>query len=209
MRDAPRHQAMTRAGILALTALAGACASAPPDNPANACAVFAEKKEWWDAVRDSERRWGVPAHVQLAVLNQESSFDGGAKPPRKKFLWVIPTPMRESSARGYAQATESTWDWYKREEGSRFARRNSFRSAAYFVGWYGQKSYELSGIDKDDAYNLYLAYHEGHGGYNRGTWRSKPDVRAAADRVAARAETYRRQIRSCRRDLDRHFLWIF
>ncbi len=193
----------------ALAAAATACSTAPPSNQSNACAIFAEKDGWWDAVRDSERRWGVPAHVQLAIIKQESSFDDDAKPPRKKFLWVVPTLARESSARGYAQATESTWEWYKREEGSRFARRDSFRSAAYFVGWYGDKSHELSRIDKDDARNLYLAYHEGHGGYNRGSWRNKPNLRATADRVADRAETYRRQIKSCRKRLDRHFLWFF
>jgi hypothetical protein len=38
--------------------------------------------------------------------------------------------------------------------------------------------YRLAGL-KDgegdaDAFNHYLAYHEGHGGYRRGTWRAKP-----------------------------------
>lgn len=186
-----------------------ACAGAPPSNPENACSIFAERRGWWDAVRDSERRWGVPPEVQLAILYQESTFEHDARPPRRKILFVIPGLRRQSSAYGYAQATRSTWDWYKDDTGRRFVDRDNFRDAADFVGWYGDKSKELSDIALDDARGQYLAYHEGHGGYNRRSYRGKRDVVAAADRVGQRASIYRRQLRSCRRDLDRRFLFIF
>jgi hypothetical protein len=194
---------------LSALALLTACASGPPSNTADACAIFEERDGWWDAVRDSEKRWGAPPELQLAILNQESSFDRSARPPRRKLLFVIPTPMRESSAYGFAQATRSTWDWYKEDAGRRFADRNSFRDAADFVGWYADKSREASGIALDDAYNQYLAYHEGHGGFNRGSYRRNRELLASAERVASRAATYRAQLDGCRRKLDRRFLFFF
>jgi hypothetical protein len=186
-----------------------ACAGGPPDRPENACAIFEERRGWWDAVRDSERRWGAPPELQLAILNQESSFDRNARPPRRKLLFVIPTPMRESSAYGFAQATRSTWDWYRDETGRRFADRDSFRDATDFVGWYADKSRRLSGIALDDARGQYLAYHEGHGGFNRGSYRGNRDLQRSADSVSRRTATYRAQLDRCRRDLDRRFLFFF
>ena len=195
--------------MAAVCALAAACASGPPSNTANACSIFAERRGWWDAVRDAERRWGTPPELQLAILNQESSFDRNARPPRRKFLFIIPTPRRESSAYGFAQATRSTWDWYKDETGRRFADRDNFRDASDFVGWYTDKSREVSGISMNDSRSQYLAYHEGHGGFNRGSYRGKGELIRSADRVASRAATYRAQLEGCRRDLDRRFLFIF
>ncbi len=203
-----------RRSILFLSFISGlsllaACASGPPSNTADACAIFEERDGWWDAVRDSEDRWGAPPELQLAILNQESSFDRNARPPRRKLLFVIPTPMRESSAYGFAQATRSTWDWYKDDAGRRFVDRDNFRDAADFVGWYADKTREISGVALDDAYNQYLAYHEGHGGFNRGSYRGKRDLIASAERVAGRAATYRAQLDGCRRNLDRRFLFFF
>jgi hypothetical protein len=186
-----------------------ACASGPPSRPSDACAIFSERRGWWDAVRDSERRWGAPPEVQLAILNQESGFDRNARPPRRKVLFVIPGLRRQSTAYGFAQATRSTWDWYKDETGRRFADRDSFRDAADFVGWYANKSRSLSGIALSDARNQYLAYHDGHGGYNRRSYRGNRDLIRRADSVASRAATYRAQLDGCRRDLDRRFLFIF
>ena len=77
-------------------------------------------------------------------------------------VWVLPGP-RPASAKGYSQAIDGTWDQYKRSTG-RFAadRTHDFGDAADFVGWYIDQSASKSQIKKTDAYNLYLAYHEGH-----------------------------------------------
>jgi hypothetical protein len=193
---------------LLAAALLAACSTEPPDNPGNACAIFSEYRGWWEAVRNSEERWGVPAEVQLAILHQESSFEQEARPPHRKLLFVIPTPLRQSSSMGYAQATRATWDWYKKEAGRPFASRESFRDSADFVGWYARKSRRLSGIALDDAYNQYLAYHEGQGGFNNGTHRRDRELLRSAERVASRAATYRAQLEGCRRRLDRTFLFF-
>ncbi|MGD2133691.1 MAG: hypothetical protein PVI23_12930 [Maricaulaceae bacterium] len=204
------RRASLRAVVIGLAIGIGlaSCAS-PPSNTSNACAIFAEKRGWWDAVRDSERRWGAPPSVQLAILYQESAFEHDARPPRRRILFVIPGLRRQSSSYGFAQATRSTWDWYKDETGRRSADRDSFRDATDFVGWYARKSRELSGIALDDARNQYLAYHEGHGGFNRGSYRGDRALIARADAVGARAARYEAQLEGCRRRLDRRFLFIF
>jgi hypothetical protein len=49
-----------------------------------------------------------------------------------------------------------------------------------------------------DARNQYLAYHEGHTGFARGSHNSKQWLLNVADRVANRAAMYQRQLSSCR-----------
>ena len=39
--------------------------------------------------------------------------------------------------------------------------------ATDFIGWYNKKSRETLGISSVNAEHLYLAYHEGRGGYKR------------------------------------------
>jgi hypothetical protein len=51
-----------------------------------------------------------------------------------------------------------------------------------------------------DARNQYLAYHEGHAGYRRGSYNAKPWLLRVADGVADRAATYEMQLISCGRN---------
>ena len=65
------------------------------------------------------------------------------------------------------------------------------------MGWYMNRSRERNGIALTDARNQYLAYHEGHRGYSRGTYRNKAWLVRVANRVEARAALYDRQLASC------------
>ena len=74
---------------------------------------------------------------QLAVMKQESAFDARAKAPRGERKWFgLVKGDRLSSAYGYAQALDTTWETYKRETGNGGADRHNFRDAADFIGWY-------------------------------------------------------------------------
>lgn len=194
------------AGLTALgmTAYLSGCATPPPSNVANACAIFKENKTWYRQMKRAEKRWGMPIHIQLAIMRQESAFVHDAKPARKKILWVIPGP-RPSSSYGYSQAQTTTWEWYKSEGGRRGADRNDFDDAADFIAWYGSKSRELSGISLWDPYNQYLAYHEGHGGFNRKTFKKKKWLHAVAQKVDANAKTYGAQLAKCEDKFNRRF----
>lgn len=178
-----------------VAAITGCSASRPADVD-NCCAMFDERRSWYDASSRARKRWGIPIHVQLAIIHQESSFKADARPPRTRILWIFPGP-RPSSARGYTQALDETWSQYKKETGNRGADRDDFRDSTDFIGWYGATANRRARVPRDDAYRMYLAYHEGPGGYLRGTHRSKPWLTRVAGKVNARAERYRRQLLDC------------
>lgn len=175
--------------------LAG-CATTPPRNVADSCDMLDEKGGWYKAVKKTQKKYGTPIHVQLAIIRQESSFRHDAKPGKKHLLWVIPWG-RKSSAYGYAQAKDETWDWYKKKSGNRGADRDKFKDASDFVGWYTDVSQKTLGISKWDAYNQYLAYHEGHGGFKRKTYLKKKWLMVVARKVAGYARTYAAQLKKC------------
>lgn len=191
---------------LVLATLAG-CATSPPSNLEDVCDIFEEKKGWYDDARDAEKTWGSPVPVLMAIVHQESKFVARAKPPRKKILWIIPGP-RPSDSYGYSQALGSTWDSYKRSAGRYGADRDDFGDAIDFVGWYNHQSWRRNGIRRDDAYRLYLAYHEGHGGYERQTWRNKAWLQGVARKVSDRSARYAQQLRGCEQELQRRRGWF-
>ncbi|WP_128254279.1 lytic transglycosylase [Falsirhodobacter deserti] len=183
----------------AVMLLVASCASnaTPPRNATNACAILAERPDFARAMRASERKWGVPVHVQMATIYQESSFRGDARPPRRWLLGFIPRG-RASSSYGYAQALDSTWREYQEKEGGRWARRDRIHDAADFIGWTMSQTERSMGISRHDAANQYLVFHEGRTGYRRGTYRNKPWLMNVARRVETRAANYKRQLASCR-----------
>ncbi len=196
-----------------LCLLLSGCAttSHPPDRTGNICEIFRENPEWYEMARKSSMRWNVPIPVLMAIIHQESSFISDAKPPRTSCLWIFPGP-RPSSAYGFAQASDETWEEYLKSTGNTWADRDDFEDAVDFVGWYCDLSYKRSRISKGDAYRLYLAYHEGHGGFNRKTYLKKEWLIRVARKVQKRADTYRGQLDSCEgefRNTGRSCLWPF
>ena len=54
-------------------------------NTADSCILFDQKKNWYKSTKKSNEKWGVPISLQLAIINQESSFKQFAKPKEKDF----------------------------------------------------------------------------------------------------------------------------
>ena len=186
--------------LLLLTSLSS-CTALPPKNSDNICSTFREKEDWYNDAKNAFEKWGVPIHVQMAIMHQESHFVADAEPPRPWLLGFIPLP-RPSSAYGYAQAKDETWDDYLGKAGSWGADRDEFSDAADFIGWYCNISYTKLGISKLDAKNLYLAYHEGHGGYQRKSFLKKAGLVQIANKVAKRAKLFQSQLGECKNDLE-------
>ena len=173
-----------------------ACAQPPPPDVSNACSILEERKSWYHAAITAHKNWNMPVSLTLAFIHQESAFKANARPERTKLLGFIPW-KRPTTAYGYAQAIEGSWQQYKKETGKRLVRRNSFSDAVDFMGWYNNKSVKTLGISPNDAYNLYLAYHEGWSGYRKKRYLKKTWLIGVAKKVSARMRTYEKQLNTC------------
>lgn len=189
------------------------CASTPqPSNAeiADACLLLKQNRQWHDVMRETARKWGAPMGFQLAVIKQESSFDSSALAPRGERQWFgLVEGNRVSSAAGYSQALDGTWELYKRETGKGMANRNDFRDSSDFIGWYYNTTGKRTGLGQYDYQAHYLAYHEGATGYLKGTWKNKGWLIQTAGRVAQQAARYESQISQCDALKPQKFLGIF
>jgi hypothetical protein len=195
------------AALLAVLFVSG-CATTPPSNPNDICDIFDDKPDWYKEAKKSEKKWGSSVPVMMSIMSQESQFKHNAKPPRTKILWVIPGP-RASSAYGFAQVKSDTWDNYQTDTGNTWASRSSFDDAVDFIGWYNLQSQQRNKIKQNDAYNLYLAYHEGQGGYTKRTFASKGWLKVTAQKVATRAAQYSQQLAQCEERFKSSWWWPF
>lgn len=183
------------------------CAVSPPENPDNICSIFNEKRSWYKAAIKTEKRWKLPPYVLMSFIYQESSFKSDAKPERETVLGFIPW-KRPSTAKGFSQALTLTWEDYKDETGNSRANRKNFADSADFIGWYASKGY-YQGFERTDARSLYLAYHEGYGGFKKKTYRKKQWLIKVADRVQGRSTKYQQQYWGCAKDLEKKRFKIF
>lgn len=188
---------------LALVAALGSCSRPGGDAPRemdNACSILAERPHYARAFRQAKRRWGVEPHVLMAMIYQESRFISNNRPPHQFVLGVIPTG-RQSSAFGYSQALDGTWNEYVSAQNARGARRDDMRHAADFMGWYMAQTASELGVPLSDARNQYLAYHEGRTGYRRQSYLNKGWLMRVAGEVESRALLYQTQLTRCSRRL--------
>ncbi|MGH1440670.1 MAG: transglycosylase SLT domain-containing protein [Cellvibrionaceae bacterium] len=195
--------------LLACVSILSACTTSPPRQLNNVCSIFEEKGRWYKDAKKAEENWRSPIPTMMAIMHQESRFRAKAKPPRTKILWVIPW-TRPSNAYGYPQALDSTWSWYRKSTGNWGADRDDFGDAIDFIGWYNAQTHKVNRVRLDDTYRLYLAYHEGHGGFKRKTYQSKAWLKTVANKVAHRATNYKKQLQGCEKKLSKGFsLWPF
>ena len=193
--------------ILFLLSIIWGCA-ANLGNINNACELLEGKRSWYKGLNKASIEWGVPKATILAFIHQESKFKANAKPPRKRLFGLIPT-VRPSTAYGFPQALDSTWREYRKATNSIFAQRDDFDDAADFVGWYIDGSRRNLGVSVEDVKSHYLAYHEGRGGYAKGTYENKGWLIAVADKVRNRAASYSTQLAQCDDRLSRNRFLIF
>ncbi|RCL03472.1 MAG: Lytic transglycosylase [Candidatus Tokpelaia sp. JSC161] len=175
------------------------CASTPKHID-NACAVLNQNDgiffNWQKAVQEAEKNYSIPIPIILATIYTESSFKQRAKPPRTKLLGFIPW-KHLSTAYGYSQALNTSWEDYRKKTGHATARRTNFYDAAQFVAWFHHESVRKNHISPNDAYNLYLNYHMGHYAYIH----QKISSTAAhhAEKMKRIAQKYKIQLRKCNR----------
>ena len=181
--------------MLFLIILSG-CVTDRNFNQSNLCDIFQTNPQWKSYAEKTKDKWGVPVSLQLSFIKQESSFNRTARPPRQKVLGLIPG-LRPSSAYGYSQALDGTWEEYKQSTGNYNADRKKFADASDFIGWYVDGSYRLLKIEKTDVYNHYLAYHEGKGVFKKKSYNKKKWLLDVAKKVENQAKEYSDQIKKC------------
>ena len=155
------------------------------------CDIFRLQPQWRGDLRRAQREWGSPRGVIEAFIYQESRFRPEAIHPTQE--------PNSDGAYGYSQAIRSTWDFYRRSTGNRHAQRDNFSDSVDFVGWYNKESRRDLNLGSEDAYNLYLAYHEGWTGFRNGSydWPSHVWIQEVAHEVAKKAKEYRAEYESC------------
>ena len=191
--------------FLFLFLLISACSSIPK-NTADGCSIFSERYLWYKHAKKTERKWGTPISLQLAIIKMESDFDWLAKPPRHKLFKVIPY-KRKSSSLGYSQAVKGTWEQYKNETNNPIATRVRFKDSVDFIGWYTNKTEKILKISKKDSFRQYIAYHEGWGNYKN--YKKNAKVVSLAKRVERQTNKYRILLLNCKKSFNRNKYIIF
>lgn len=182
--------------LFLLVIILSSCVTDRNFNQSNVCDIFKTNPQWKSYAEKTKEKWGVPVSLQLSFIKQESSFNRTARPPRQKVLGLIPG-LRPSSAYGYSQALDGTWEEYKQSTGNYNADRKNFADASDFIGWYVDGSYRLLKLEKTDVYNHYLAYHEGKGGFQKKSYNKKKWLLGVAEKVERQAKEYSNQIKKC------------
>lgn len=201
LRNNLKSLGLTLGTLLALTA----CTSTPPggyptssktgssfsevdqENFDNLCRIFERHPDWKVFSHHSYQNWGTPPWSLLAIVHQESRFRANARPADTS-----------SGAFGYAQATDAAWYDYQKHTGRWEAKRNNLKDALDFIGWYNHQSAERLNIQKNDPFKQYLAYHEGHTGYQNQSYLNEKWLPPVAKKVAVRARMYAQQYQQCR-----------
>ena len=180
--------------------------SSIPKNTSNSCSIFSERYLWYKHTKKTEKKWGTPIYIQLAIIKMESDFNWLAKPKRQKIFKVIPY-KRPSSSFGYSQAVKGTWKQYKNETGNKLATRTRFKDSVDFIGWYTDKTEKILKIPKTDAFKQYIAYHEGWGNYKN--YKENTKVIGLAKKVKKQSDKYKNQLQKCKKTLNRKKYIIF
>ena len=180
--------------------------SSIPKNTSNSCSIFSERYLWYKHTKKTEKKWGTPIYIQLAIIKMESDFNWLAKPKRQKIFKVIPY-KRPSSSFGYSQAVKGTWKQYKNETGNKLATRTRFKDSVDFIGWYTDKTEKILKISKTDAFKQYIAYHEGWGNYKN--YKENTKVIGLAKKVKKQSDKYKNQLQKCKKTLNRKKYIIF
>jgi len=196
---------MKKIFLLIIFLIFSSCSSIPK-NTSNGCEIFSERYLWYKYTKKTQKKWGTPIYIQLAIIKMESDFDWLAKPSRKKIFKIIPY-KRPSTSFGYSQAVNGTWRQYKRETKNKLAIRSRFKDSVDFIGWYTNKTEKILKISKKDAFKQYIAYHEGWGNYKN--YKNNQKVINLAKKVSNQSNIYKNQLKKCQKSLNRNKYIIF
>lgn len=200
-------RAITCAQLFLVSVLLSGCAtSSHPKHPNNICSIYRQNRSWYKAAMHTEKHWGVPSYVPMAMMYQESGYHSRIKTKHNYVFFGLIPWGRVTSAYGYPQAVNGVWREYQADRG-RFRHRSNFKDAIDFMGWYINNAHKTLGIPRDDAFSQYIAYHDGIGAYRRERGHPSASITRISEGVALRAARYSNQYMRCEKSL-RHRSWF-
>lgn len=186
---------MVATSLLLLTG----CTDLPPKSFDDACVLAYSQSGWAKTLADAQDEYQVPPGLVMSVIFHESTFNAQARPPRQTVLGFI--PWRKSTAYGYAQIKNETWQWYKDKHPGLLKSRTHFSDSVDFIGWYytlfRERTQNSIVGDYDIGKHFYLAYHDGLGGHSRKSYEGNKWLLAKARKVSERAMMYDKQLANC------------
>jgi hypothetical protein len=78
-----------------------------------------------------------------------------------------------------------------------------------FIGWYINKTHKINKIPLNDSYRQYLNYYLGWGNYAQKAYKTDKKAIIFAKSVKTQSNIYRKQLKSCKKSLDRKKYIIF
>ncbi|WP_150464310.1 transglycosylase SLT domain-containing protein [Francisella sp. XLW-1] len=155
-----------------------------------ACEILDQNPNWKLSLKKAQDKYNLSPAFAMGLIYQESRFDAEAK-------------SSYSTAYGYAQAINSTWQHFQ-EEVKQNAKRNNFDDSVQFIGWYMAQLSKSLKLKMSDSENLYMAYMLGATGYKRykaGTFKNKAKIeedKNIANKVKAYTNLYKSQLKDCK-----------
>ena len=89
------------------------------------------------------------------------------------------------------------------------ALRTRFKDSVMFIGLYMSKTNKINTIPLNDSYRQYLNYYLGWGNYANETYKTDKKAIIFAKSVKTQSNIYRKQLKSCKKSLDRKKYIIF
>ncbi|GIR11363.1 MAG: hypothetical protein CM15mP22_7830 [Gammaproteobacteria bacterium] len=119
---------------------------------------------------NAQQKWGTEPSTVMAIIRQESSFKPNAAPDREKILELF--LGKDLHQQKVISGSKFYMGRLQKRNRKFRASRSSFSSSVDFIGWYLSKA-PSARIQPQEVDKLYLAYHEGYGGYKRETYKGK------------------------------------
>jgi len=87
------------------------------------------------------------------------------------------------------------------------ATRQRFKDSVDLIGWYTTKTEKILKISKKNAFQQYIAYHEGWGNYKN--YKQNQKVISLAKKVENQSNKYKSQLEECKKSLTTRKYIIF
>ena len=159
----------------------------------NACDILHNHPDWYSYHLHFENKYAVPMSTVMAIIALESGYDAKARPVKSWLINKYIPWQYASSSYGYSQATNASWADFQRANPYSIFTRSDYVSSVAFVSWYLATYAVSKNILK--VQDQYVVYHDGP---NKALDKVSPATRDYAKRVAAMADSYASQLKSCR-----------